>query len=234
MLKIENLHVYYGGVHALKGISLEVPEGQVVTLIGANGAGKSSTLRSICGLEKLREGRILFQGKDIKDVKAADRLKLGIAMVPEGRRVFTNMTVYENLLMGAYIYSDQDRIAEDLEKVYMLFPVLKDRSNQKAVTLSGGEQQMLAVGRAMMSRPKLLLMDEPSLGLAPLLVAEMYKTIAQIHEQGLTVMLVEQNARTALQLANYGYVLEVGNIVLEGPSKDLENDEGVKRAYIGT
>jgi branched-chain amino acid transport system ATP-binding protein len=144
------------------------------------------------------------------------------------------MTVYENLLMGAYIYSDQDRIAEDLEKVYTLFPVLKDRSNQKAVTLSGGEQQMLAVGRAMMSRPKLLLMDEPSLGLAPLLVAEMYKTIAQIHEQGLTVMLVEQNARTALQLANYGYVLEVGNIVLEGPSKDLANDEGVKRAYIGT
>jgi len=233
MLKIENLHVYYGGVHALKGISLEVPDGKVVTLIGANGAGKSSTLRSICGLEKPREGSIIFQGQDIKHVKASDRLKLGIAMVPEGRRVFTNMTVYENLLMGAYIRDDQAGIQKDLDKIYELFPVLKERRNQKSLTLSGGEQQMLAVGRALMSQPKLLLMDEPSLGLAPMLVADMYKTIAQIHDEGLTVMLVEQNARTALQLADYGYVLEVGSIALEGPSEALENDEGVKKAYIG-
>lgn len=233
MLAIENLHVYYGGIHALKGISLNVPEGQVVTLIGANGAGKSTTLRTICGFVSPKEGRISFEGQDIGAVKAPERVKLGIAMVPEGRRVFTNLTVYENLLMGAYLRDDEAGIKKDLERVYALFPVLAERRAQRALTLSGGEQQMLAVGRALMSRPKLLLMDEPSLGLAPILVANLYDTVSQIHGEGMTIMLVEQNARAALQLADYGYVLEVGSIVLEGPAGDLAQDEGVKRAYIG-
>jgi branched-chain amino acid transport system ATP-binding protein len=233
MLAIENLHVYYGGIHALKGISLNVPEGQVVTLIGANGAGKSTTLRTICGFVSPKEGRILLEGQDIGAVKAPERVKLGIAMVPEGRRVFTNLTVYENLLMGAYLRNDEGGIKEDLERVYALFPVLAERRSQRALTLSGGEQQMLAVGRALMSRPKLLLMDEPSLGLAPMLVVNLYETISQIHDEGMTIMLVEQNARAALQLADYGYVLEVGNIVLDGPAEDLAQDEGVRRAYIG-
>ncbi len=233
MLAIENLHVYYGGIHALKGISLNVPEGQVVTLIGANGAGKSTTLRTICGFVSPKEGRILLEGQDIGTVKAPERVKLGIAMVPEGRRVFTNLTVYENLLMGAYLRNDEGGIKQDLEKIYALFPVLAERRSQRALTLSGGEQQMLAVGRALMSRPKLLVMDEPSLGLAPMLVASLYETISKIHGEGMTIMLVEQNARAALLLADYGYVLEVGNIVLEGPADDLAQDEGVKRAYIG-
>jgi branched-chain amino acid transport system ATP-binding protein len=233
MLKIEDLHVYYGGVHALKGINLEVPEGEVITLIGANGAGKSSTLRSICGLVKPSSGRILYEGKDIIGTNAYDRVGMGIAMVPEGRRIFTNMSVIENLTMGAYSRKDREGIKRDLEKVYALFPKMKERGSQKAITLSGGEQQMLAVGRALMSNPRLLLMDEPSLGLAPNLVAEMYRTIAVIHEAGLTVMLVEQNARSALKLANYGYVMEVGNITLEGLSSDLANNDGVKKAYIG-
>ena len=233
MLKIVDLHVFYGGVHALKGISLEVPEGRVITLIGANGAGKSSTLRTICGLVKPSSGRILYEGKDIVSVNAYNRVGMGIAMVPEGRRIFTNMSVIENLLMGAYTRKDKEGIKRDLERVYTLFPKMKERGTQKAVTLSGGEQQMLAVGRALMSNPRLLLMDEPSLGLAPNLVAEMYRTIAVIHKAGLTVMLVEQNARSALRLANYGYVMEVGNITLEGLSSDLSNDERVKKAYIG-
>jgi branched-chain amino acid transport system ATP-binding protein len=233
MLAIENLHVYYGGIHALKGISLSVPEGQVVTLIGTNGAGKSTTLRTICGFVSPKEGHIVFEGQDIGAVKAPERVKLGIAMVPEGRRVFTNLTVYENLLMGAYLRNDEGGIKHDLERIYALFPVLTERRSQRAITLSGGEQQMLAVGRALMSRPKLLVMDEPSLGLAPMLVADLYETISQIHDEGLTIMLVEQNARAALQLADYGYVLEVGNIVLEGPAEDLAQDEGVRRAYIG-
>lgn len=233
MLAIENLHVFYGGIHALKGISLNVPEGKIVTLIGANGAGKSTTLRTVCGFVTPQEGRILFQGQNIVGLKAPERVRLGIAMVPEGRRVFTNLTVFENLLMGAYPRADEAGITKDLEKVYALFPVLEERRSQRALTLSGGEQQMLAVGRALMSRPKLLLMDEPSLGLAPILVSNLYKTIAEIHKEGLTIMLVEQNARAALQLANYGYVLEVGNIVLEGPAQDLAQHEGVKKAYIG-
>jgi branched-chain amino acid transport system ATP-binding protein len=233
MLEIENLHVLYAGVHALRGVSLKVPEGKVVALIGANGAGKSTTLRSICGLVTPQEGRILFHGRDIRGVKAADRVRLGIAMVPEGRRVFTNLTVFENLVMGAYIRSDKHGIAEDFERVYTLFPVLRERRSQKALTLSGGEQQMLAVGRALMSRPSMLLMDEPSLGLAPILVSNLYKTVADIHRDGLTIMLVEQNARAALRLADYGYVLQVGSIVLEGPAHALAEDEGVKKAYIG-
>lgn len=233
MLKIADLHVYYGGVHALKGINIEVPEGKVITLIGANGAGKSSTLRTICGLVKPASGKILYEDKDILGMNAYDRVGMGIAMVPEGRRIFTNMSVIENLKMGAYTRKDKEGINRDLEKVYTLFPKMKERSSQKAITLSGGEQQMLAVGRALMSNPRLLLMDEPSLGLAPNLVAEMYRTIAVIHEAGLTVMLVEQNARSALKLANYGYVMEVGTITLEGVSGELANDERVKKAYIG-
>lgn len=233
MLIIEDLHVYYGGVHALKGINIEVPAGKVITLIGANGAGKSSTLRCVCGLVKLSSGRILFEGNDIATVKSYERVRMGIAMVPEGRRIFTNMSVMENLLMGAFSRTDAAGIKNDLERVYTLFPKMKERTSQKAVTLSGGEQQMLAVSRALMSKPRLLLMDEPSLGLAPNLIEEMYRTIEVIHAAGLTVMLVEQNARSALKLANYGYVMEVGNIVLQGPSADLANDDGVKRAYIG-
>lgn len=234
MLKIENLHVYYGGVHALKGISLEIPEGDVVTLIGSNGAGKSSTLRSICGLVKPNEGHIIYKGTDITGVEAHDRVKLGIAMVPEGRRVFTNLTVHENLQMGAYSREDKNALGEDFERIYKLFPKMKDRRTQKALTLSGGEQQMLAVSRALMSRPRLLLMDEPSLGLAPNLVQELFETIEIIHQEGLTVLLVEQNAVAALKIADYGYVLSVGSIVMAGTSAELAKDEGVKKAYIGT
>ena len=233
MLKIEDLNVHYGGVHALKSISIEVPEGKVVTLIGANGAGKSSTLRSVCGLVKPSSGSIIYEGKDITSIPAYERVCMGIAMVPEGRRIFTNMSVMENLNMGAYTRKDPQGVRDDLEKVYSLFPKMKERTSQKALTLSGGEQQMLAVGRALMSRPRLLLMDEPSLGLAPNLVDEMYRTISKIHEAGLTVMLVEQNARSALKLANFGYVMEVGRIVLQGPSAELAEDERVKKAYIG-
>ena len=233
MLKIENLHVYYGGVHALKGISINVPEGSAVTLIGANGAGKSSTLRSISGLVKPKEGKIIYEGKDITQIDAHERVKLGIAMVPEGRRVFTNLTVHENLLMGAYSRDDKNNLGEDFEKIYYLFPKMKERRSQKALTLSGGEQQMLAVSRALMSRPRLLLMDEPTLGLAPNLVTDLFDTIGKIHDEGLTVLLVEQNAVAALKLADYGYVMETGKIILEGSSDMLEKDEGVKKAYIG-
>jgi len=233
MLKIENLHVYYGGVHALKGISINVPEGSAVTLIGANGAGKSSTLRSISGLVKPKEGKIIYKGEDITQIDAHERVKLGIAMVPEGRRVFTNLTVHENLLMGAYSRDDKNNLDEDFERIYFLFPKMKERRSQKALTLSGGEQQMLAVSRALMSRPRLLLMDEPTLGLAPNLVTDLFDTIGKIHDEGLTVLLVEQNAVAALKLADYGYVMEIGEIVLEGSSDMLEKDEGVKKAYIG-
>lgn len=233
MLEIKDLHVYYGGVHALKGISLKVPEGSAITLIGANGAGKSSTLRSICGLLESVKGNIFFEGKDITNIPAYDRVNLGIAMVPEGRRVFTNLTVHENLLMGAYSRKDKNDMNQDFEKIYELFPKMKERRSQKALTLSGGEQQMLAVSRALMSRPRLLLMDEPSLGLAPNLVAEMFSTISKIHDEGLTLLLVEQNAMVALKLANYGYVLEIGSIVLEGRSGELINDAALKKAYIG-
>lgn len=233
MLTIKDLNVFYGGVHALRDLNIHVPEGSIVTLIGANGAGKSSTLRSICGLVKNVKGQIIYAGKDILNLPPYDRVTLGIAMVPEGRRVFTNLSVAENLRLGAYSVKDKSHYAEELEKVYTLFPRLKERQSQRAVTLSGGEQQMLAVGRALMSKPRLLLMDEPSLGLAPLVVKELYQTIEQIHQTGLTVLVVEQNARLALQLADYGYVMEVGQVVLEGPSAMLAEDEGVKKAYIG-
>ena len=233
MLRLENLHVHYGGVHALKGISINVPEGSAVTLIGANGAGKSSALRSICGLVDPSEGSIIYDGKDITHIPAHDRVRLGIAMVPEGRRVFTNLTVHENLLMGAYSRDDKKNLSEDFERIYALFPKMKERRSQKALTLSGGEQQMLAVSRALMSGPRLLLMDEPSLGLAPNLVVDLFNTIGKIHEEGLTVLLVEQNAIAALKLADYGYVLEIGSIVMQGSSEELKSNEGVKKAYIG-
>lgn len=233
MLNIENLHVFYGGIHALKGISLNVPEGKIVTLIGANGAGKSTTLRTICGLVRAQEGRIVFRGTEIGRSKPFEIVKAGIAMVPEGRRVFTNLTVFENLLMGAYARVDKAGIQEDLERCFELFPAFKDRQSQRGGTLSGGEQQMLVIGRALMSRPKLLLMDEPSLGLAPILVSELFDTISRIHAEGMTILLVEQNARAALQIADYGYVLEVGQIVLEGSGDELAHNRDVQKAYIG-
>ena len=233
MLDIENLHVYYGGIHALKGISLEVPEGKVVTLIGANGAGKSTTLRTISGIVKPREGRITFEGKDMTGLPSYAVVGMGIAMVPEGRRVFTNLTVLENLLVGAHSRRDSVGVQRDLEWVYELFPILKERTSQSAGTLSGGEQQMLAVGRALMSRPRLLLMDEPSLGLAPNLVKEVIRTIEQLHDEGTTILLVEQNARAALRIADYGYILETGEIVLQGTGEELVHNDDVRKAYLG-
>jgi branched-chain amino acid transport system ATP-binding protein len=233
MLSIQHLDVFYGGVHALRDVNIEVPRGAVVTLIGANGAGKSSTLRSVCGLVRNIKGKIIYDGMDITQERPFDRVALGIAMVPEGRRIFTNLTVFENLRLGAYTIKDKKSLSSDLEKIYHLFPRLLERTNQRALTLSGGEQQMLAVGRALMSRPRLLLMDEPSLGLAPNLVVEMYDTFEKIHQEGITILVVEQNARLALKLSDYGYVLEVGSVVLHGPSAELALDEGVKRAYIG-
>ena len=233
MLKIEDLHVYYGGIHALKGLSLEVADGQIVTLIGANGAGKSSTLRSISGLVKNKKGKILFEGRDILGKNPETLVSAGIAMCPEGRRILPHLTVMENLMLGAYIRNDRAGIAKDLDWVFELFPRLKERTWQKGGTLSGGEQQMLALGRALMSRPKLLMLDEPSLGLAPLLVKEVFDIIRAINAEGKTVLLVEQNAFAALKVANYAYVLEVGEIVLEGTGETLIQDPKVKEAYLG-
>ena len=233
MLKIEDLHVYYGGIHALKGLSLEVADGQIVTLIGANGAGKSSTLRSISGLVKNKKGKILFEGRNILGKNPETLVSAGIAMRPEGRRILPHLTVMENLMLGAYIRNDKAGIAKDLDWVFELFPRLKERTWQKGGTLSGGEQQMLALGRALMSRPKLLMLDEPSLGLAPLLVKEVFDIIRTINAEGKTVLLVEQNAFAALKVANYAYVLEVGEIVLEGTGETLIQDPKVKEAYLG-
>lgn len=233
MLKIEDLHVYYGGIHALKGVTLEVPENKVVTLVGANGAGKSTTLRAVSSLVPVNKGKITFNGEDITGTKTAEIVKKGITLVPEGRRIFANLTVLENLNMGAFARNDKPEIKKDIEMIYEMFPRLKEREWQAAGTLSGGEQQMLAIGRALMSRPKLLMMDEPSLGLAPLLVKEVFKIIKQIHSQGMTILLIEQNATAALQVADYGYVLETGNIVLQGPGPELAANDEVKRAYLG-
>ena len=233
MLKIENLHVNYGGIQALRGISLEVPDGKIVTLIGANGAGKSTTLRTITGLVKAASGSITFDGEELVG-KAIDKIvTTGIAMSPEGRRVFPDMTVVENLKIGAYLRKDKDEIEEDLDWVYDLFPRLKERSWQLAGTLSGGEQQMLAVGRALMSRPKVLLLDEPSLGLAPLVVQDIFSIIKEINRQGVTVLLIEQNANMALKIADLAYVLETGNITISGTGAELLADERVKEAYLG-
>jgi len=233
VLKINNLHVYYGGIHALKGINLEVPKNKIITLIGANGAGKSTTLRAICSLVPSNEGEIYFDGQDISKLKTTEIVKRGITLVPEGRRVFPDLTVLENLKLGAYLRNDKNAVNKDINHVYELFPRLKEREWQLAGTLSGGEQQMLAIGRALMSKPKLLMMDEPSLGLAPLIVQDVFNIIKQIHRDGMTILLIEQNAVAALQIADYGYVLETGSIVIEGSGKDLLNNEDVKKAYLG-
>jgi len=233
MLTIENLHVYYGGIHALKGISLNVAEGSIVSLIGANGAGKTTTLQTICGMIKPREGRIKFEDRDITGLPPYEIVAMGLAMVPEGRRVFTNLTVTENLLVGAHARRDADGVQRDLEWICDLFPILKERASQGAGTLSGGEQQMLAVGRALMSKPRLVLMDEPSLGLAPFLVKEVFATIKKLHGEGTTILLVEQNARAALRIADYGYILETGEIVLQGSGRELYHNDDVRKAYLG-
>ena len=231
MLKIENLKVNYGGIEAVKGISFEVDEGSIVTLIGANGAGKSTTLRTIAGLVKPASGTVSFMGEEITNKKANEIVSKGITLVPEGRRVFPDLTVLENLRVGAYLRKDD--LSEDIKWVYSLFPRLEERSWQAAGTLSGGEQQMLAVGRALMSRPKLMMMDEPSLGLAPLVVKGIFDIIKEINKQGVTILLIEQNANMALHTADMGYVLETGRITLSGPGKELLKDEAVKKAYLG-
>lgn len=232
ILSIRDLKVNYGGIEAVKGISFDVRQGEIVTLIGANGAGKSSTLRAITGLVRPSGGSIVFDGKDITNADTTDIVKMGVTMVPEGRRVFPDLTVKENLKIGAYLRNDD--LTADIDWVFNLFPRLKERSWQAAGTLSGGEQQMLAVGRALMSRPKLMMMDEPSLGLAPLIVKDIFDIIKEINKQGVTILLIEQNANMALHTANVGHVLETGRIILSGDGRDLLNDEAVKKAYLGT
>lgn len=233
MLKITDLHVAYGGIKALRGISLEVPEGKIVTLIGSNGAGKSTTLRTVSGLVKASSGSITYNGKELLDLPIHQIIHEGVVMVPEGRRFFPDMSVLENLKIGAYLRKDHAQVAQDIEWIYSLFPRLKERHWQMAGTLSGGEQQMLAVGRALMSRPKVLMMDEPSLGLAPLIVRDIFSIIQEINQQGVTILLVEQNANMALHIADIGYVLETGNITLSVPGKSLLGNQDIKRAYLG-
>ncbi|MBQ5928333.1 MAG: ABC transporter ATP-binding protein [Oscillibacter sp.] len=233
MLKIENLHVAYGGIQALRGISLEVPDGKIVTLIGANGAGKSTTLRTISGLVKAASGSISWNGEELLGKPIDKIVTSGIAMSPEGRRVFPDMTVLENLKIGAYLRKDKAEIEKDIQWVYSLFPRLEERHWQLAGTLSGGEQQMLAVGRALMSRPKLMMLDEPSLGLAPLVVQDIFSIIREINRQGVTVLLVEQNANMALKIADQAYVLETGNITMSGTGAELLVNEKVREAYLG-
>ena len=234
MLKVENLVVSYGGIEALKGISLEVPEGKIVTLIGANGAGKSTLLRSIIGLVKPGQGKISYEENDITGLNSQKIVQTGITLVPEGRRVFPNLTVLENLKIGAYLRNDKEGIEKDIRWIYDLFPRLEERSWQMAGTLSGGEQQMLAVGRALMSRPKVLMMDEPSLGLAPLVIKDIFKIIQEINNQGMTILLIEQNANMALKIADIAYVLETGRITMTGSGQDLLVNEAVKNAYLGS
>jgi branched-chain amino acid transport system ATP-binding protein len=233
MLKIDNLVVAYGGIEALKGISLEVEEGKIISLIGANGAGKSTTLRAIMGLVKPKQGTISYLGKNLFEKKTQEMVKHGITLVPEGRRVFANLSVLENLKVGAFARNDEKGIKEDMEWVYTLFPRLKERTWQLSGTLSGGEQQMLAVGRALMSRPKLMMMDEPSLGLAPLIVKDIFKIIKEVNKQGVTILLIEQNANAALHIADTGYVMETGRIILKGTGKELLVNPEVKKAYLG-
>jgi branched-chain amino acid transport system ATP-binding protein len=233
MLKVENLNVFYGGIHALKGISFEVPQGKIVTLIGANGAGKSTTLRTICGLVKAKNGQISLAGRNITNLSTDEIVKMSVAMIPEGRKIFPNLTVKENLALGAFTRGNKEEITQDEEWVYKLFPRIKERLWQKGGTLSGGEQQMLAVARGLMSRPKLLMLDEPSLGLAPLLVKEIFEIIQEIHKQEMTILLIEQNAFAALKIADYAYVLETGRIVLQGTGEELLQNEEVRKAYLG-
>ena len=233
MLEVKDLQVYYGVIQALKGISFEVNQGEVIALIGANGAGKTTTLHTLTGILPSKGGKIFFEGKDITKMPAHKIVQMGIAHIPEGRRVFPDMTVYENLLMGAYTRSDKKEIQETLEMVYKRFPRLEERKNQRAGTLSGGEQQMLAMGRALMSKPKLIVMDEPSMGLSPIYVNEIFDIIKVVSEGGTTVLLVEQNAKKALAIADRAYVLETGTITIEGKADDLLNDERVQKAYLG-
>lgn len=233
MLELDNVHTYYGHIHALKGISLHVEQAEIVCLIGANGAGKSTTLKTISGLLRPREGHVRLNGQELTALQPHQIVSQGVVQVPEGRRVFARMSVTENLQMGAFTLTDRHKIEENIERVFELFPRLKERRHQLAGTLSGGEQQMLAIGRALMADPKVLLMDEPSMGLAPVLVDSIFDTIQALNESGTTILLVEQNARVALQIADRGYVLQTGEIVLSGTSDELRNDEMVRKAYLG-
>lgn len=233
MLEVKDLHVYYGVIQALKGISFEVNQGEVIALIGANGAGKTTTLQTLTGLLSAKEGSVVFEGKDITKVPAHKIVEMGIAHVPEGRRVFADLSVYENLIMGAYTRKDKAEIQESLVGVYKRFPRLEERKGQRAGTLSGGEQQMLAMGRAMMSKPKLLMLDEPSMGLAPILVEQIFDIIKELHQAGTTILLVEQNAQVALSIADRAYVLETGTISMSGDAKALLSDPRVQKAYLG-
>lgn len=233
MLEVNNIHTYYGNIHALKGVSITVEEKEIVTLIGGNGAGKTSTLRTISGLLKPRLGDIYFEGEKISDTPAHELVYKGITMVPEGRGIFARLTVFENLDMGAYSQPDRSTFDDDLDRVYQLFPRLKEREKQVSGTLSGGEQQMLATARALMANPRLLLMDEPSMGLAPILVESVFETIVEINKTGTTILLVEQNATVALSVANRGYVLQTGEIVLKDSAENLRQDEMVQKAYLG-
>lgn len=233
ILEIKDLNLFYGGIHALKDINLTVRNGEIITLIGANGAGKTSTLRAISSLEKIKSGSINYNGKDIVGVPANKLVAMGISHVPEGRKIFGNLTVMENLELGAYLRKDKDEIKKDYEDVFKKFPRLKERLKQNAGTLSGGEQQMLAIGRALMSRPKLLLLDEPSMGLAPMVVKQIFDTIVEINKSGTTILLVEQNANMALSIANRAYVLETGKIVIKGNANEMLNNESIREAYLG-
>lgn len=234
MLRIEDLHVYYGAIHALKGVSLQIDQGEIVTLIGCNGAGKSTLLRTVSGLNKPRQGSIVFEGfHPVHGLASHEIVRLGISHVPEGRAIFANLSVMENLEVGSYLRRDQQEVKEDLAWIFELFPRLKERRQQSAATLSGGEQQMLAISRALMGRPRLLLLDEPSLGLAPLVVQSIFKTIQQINQKGTTVLLIEQNAHMALQVAHRGYVIQTGEMVLEGTGKELLATERVRQFYLG-
>ena len=233
MLEVKDLEVYYGVIQAIKGISFHVDKGEIIALIGANGAGKTTTLHTVTGKKKKKNGHVLFEGKDITKIPAHKIVSMGMAHVPEGRRVFAELSVYENLKMGAYTRKDKNEIEESLKNVYKRFPRLEERKNQMAGTLSGGEQQMLAMGRALMSKPKIILMDEPSMGLSPIMVNEIFDIIRSVSESGTTVLLVEQNAKKALSIADRAYVLETGKIVLEGKAKDLLEDDSIKKAYLG-
>ncbi|NLM05795.1 MAG: ABC transporter ATP-binding protein [Tissierellia bacterium] len=233
MLEIRNLKVNYGGIKALQGIDIDVPDNSIVALIGANGAGKSTTLKAIMGMVKKADGSVKYNGEELKDTKTMDVIKKRISLSPEGRRIFPNLTVYENLIIGSYTVKDKSLVEKNIERSYDLFPILKERSWQKAGTLSGGEQQMLAVARAMMVDPEILMLDEPSLGLAPLIVNDIFDIIKKIHSLGNSILLVEQNAKKALEVADYAYVLETGSIVLQGEGKELLNDDRVKGAYLG-
>ena len=233
MLKVDNINLYYGGIHALKDLSLEVKKGEIVTLIGANGAGKTSTLRAISGLEPIKSGSISYKDENLKKVPSHKIVSLGLSHVPEGRKIFANLTVKENLELGAYLRKNKSEIKSDMEMVFSKFPRLKERRKQIAGTVSGGEQQMLAIGRALMNRPEMLILDEPSMGLAPLVVKDIFDTIVEINKSGTTILLVEQNANMALSIANRAYVLETGKIVLSGKASDLLNDDSIRSAYLG-